>query len=387
MKFKTLFPVVMAVLCLPVAALWAQLPALLWSGGPSQTRGITGIYDSWPTWDPITDASALGNGAYRIGSWENGSDSHDDVLCFQWDLPGSLGAGAVVDSVHLIIHYSTDSTFTLGLKMFAPNYAIWSTDRSTIFYNAIFDQIDEMEQTICAPDPQIGVMCGVINTLNGSSGYYELWTKKSQYNDMPLTDAVQDAIDNHNSLFSLVFRAASTHLAGRLWYIKPSEVTLMVSYHPPDPEEIDDVTITNVVNNTVDYDLEPESRVRGDLNLFSDYDADYSQMPHFEPPHATRTWLTQRRHLAETWLARFDDQSLPGPMKFRTWNNADFNNFKVVYQTPLYQGDQTDFWAIPETVFPARLKVKREITHEYDDLPFDFKDPWAVSQKKNVDSS
>ncbi|MBE0645460.1 MAG: hypothetical protein IH600_15365 [Bacteroidetes bacterium] len=253
MKLKTLLPLVLVAIIYPDFVLQAQLPALLWSSGPSQTRGITGTFDSWTNWNPIEDANPLANGSYCVGSWEDENDSHDDVLCFQWDLPSSLGAGAVVDSAHLIIHYSTDSTYNLSLSMYAPNYAIWSMDRSTIFYNAIFDQIAEMVQQTCGSDPQGGVMCGVINTLNGSAGYYELWTKTSLSIDMPLTDAVQDAIDNHNSLFSLVFRAAGTHMGGRLWRIKPSEVTLMLYYHPPDPEEIDDVTITNYVNGSLDY--------------------------------------------------------------------------------------------------------------------------------------
>jgi hypothetical protein len=106
------------------------------------------------------------------------------------------------------------------------------------------------------------------------------------------------------------------HLPGRLWYINPADVTLELYYHPPEPVQINDITITNVVNGVVDYDLEEESRVRGDLNQYSGgnpFSADYTQMPPFEPPRASRTWDTQRRHLAETWFARFDDASLPSP--------------------------------------------------------------------------
>ncbi|MFZ1730029.1 MAG: hypothetical protein WBQ23_16095 [Bacteroidota bacterium] len=385
MKLKILLPLVLVAICFPDLVLRAQLPPLLWSSGPSQTRGITGTYDTWPNWNPIEDASPLGNGSYRVGCWDDGNDSHDDVLCFQWDLPGTLDSGAIVDSAHLIIRYSTDSMYVLSLRLYAPNYAIWSTDRSTIFYNAIFDQISEMAQPNCMPDPLYGVMCGVINTLNGTTGYYELWTTRYQ-NPMPLTEAVQDAIDNHNSLFSLVMRAELSHMPGRLWYINPADVTLVLYYHPPDPVQINGVTITNYVNGSLDYRTEPESLVRGDLNQFSGYDADYSQMPNFEPPHATRTWWTQRRHLAETWFTRFEDQSLPGPMKFRNWDE-EVDRYKVIYQTPLYDGIQKDYRAIPDTVFPARLRVKREIAYEYDNLPFEFKDPWAVQQDTTGDSS
>ena len=163
-------------------------------------------------------------------------------------------------------------------------------------------------------------------------------------------------------------------------------MTLELYFHPPAPIEIDSVKITNVVNGEVGYAREAASLVRGDMNQYSSsnpYYADYAQMPPFEPPRATRSWDTQRRHLAETWFARFDDASLPRPMKFRLWDDEQYRH-KVIYQTPLYDAVQTDYWAKSDTVFPARLKVKREITHGYDGLPFAFKDPWRVAQSLNA---
>lgn len=131
---RLIFSAVLAVLCLSAPELRGQLPSEYWRGGPSQTRAISGRSDTWPTWNPIVDASTAGNSAYRVGSWDVGGEHYDDVLCFQWDLPYSLSMGAVIDTARLVIRYSTDSTFVLALTMFAPNYPISTTDRETIFY-------------------------------------------------------------------------------------------------------------------------------------------------------------------------------------------------------------------------------------------------------------
>jgi hypothetical protein len=139
------------------------------------------------------------------------------------------------------------------------------------------------------------------------------------------------------------------------------------------------IKITNVVNGTVDYDLEPESLVRGDINLFIGNEADYAQLPAFEPAYVTRDWRVLFKHIAETWFTKFDDVSLPCRMKFREW---DGNNdlYKVMYLTPEFDGVQTEFQAIADSTVPARHKAKREITHSYDGLPITFRDPWRVEQ-------
>lgn len=139
------------------------------------------------------------------------------------------------------------------------------------------------------------------------------------------------------------------------------------------------IKITNVVNGTVDYDLEPESLVRGDLNRFIGNAADYSQLPVFEPAYVMRDWRVLYKHIAETWFTKYDDVSLPCRMKFRKW---DGNNdlYKVMYLTPEFDGVQTEFQAIADSTVPARHKAKREITHGYDGLPFTFRDPWRVEQ-------
>lgn len=139
------------------------------------------------------------------------------------------------------------------------------------------------------------------------------------------------------------------------------------------------IKITNVVNNTVDYDLEPESLVRGDLNLFIGNEADYSQLPAFEPAYVMRDWRVLYKHIAETWFTKYDDVSLPCRMKFREWDgNSDL--YKVMYLTPEFDGVQAEFQAIADSTVSARHKVKREITYEYDGLQIAFKDPWRVEQ-------
>jgi hypothetical protein len=72
---RRILTAVLAVLCLAASELRGQLPSEYWRSGPSQTRAISGRFDSWPDWNPIVDAGTVGNGAYRIGSWDMGSDS------------------------------------------------------------------------------------------------------------------------------------------------------------------------------------------------------------------------------------------------------------------------------------------------------------------------
>ncbi|MFZ1729195.1 MAG: hypothetical protein WBQ23_12545 [Bacteroidota bacterium] len=373
---RLLLVVGVAICCLPLGAINAQ-SLLHWVSGSSQTHAISGKQSGTPlTWNPISDASPLGNGSYRVGRWDSGGDSYDDILCFQWELPADRGlvAGAVIDTARLRLRYGTDSLI-INITILAPNYDVSSTNRSTIYYDAVYQRVDVVyEQTCTGPNP----LCGHSKTLDGYEGDYELWTAKTQWGTLYLTDAVQDAIDNHNALFSILITAKSISLPGQLWYIKPSDVTLELYYHPPNPTTIDDIKITNVVDGTVDYDLEPESRVRGDQNVYQSspnaYFADYSQLPHFEPPYATRSWDTWRYHIAETWFAKFEDPSLPRRQKFLDWNNIS-DDYKAIFLTDVYNGTQKEFQANSASAYPARHKMKREITHEYDGLPIEFKDP------------
>lgn len=139
------------------------------------------------------------------------------------------------------------------------------------------------------------------------------------------------------------------------------------------------VKITNLVDGIVDYDLEATSLVRGDLNQFIGNEADYAQLPAFEPPFVVRNWRVLYKHLAETWLAKYEHQSLPCRMKFRYWD-MNLDRYKVRYLTDEYDGIQTEYRATSDSVSAARHSAKREITHEYDGLSIQFKDPWRVEQ-------
>jgi hypothetical protein len=140
------------------------------------------------------------------------------------------------------------------------------------------------------------------------------------------------------------------------------------------------VTITNVVNDIRDWDLEPGSRVRGDVNLFSGDSAAYTQLPNFELAKTVRAWDVWRYNLTETWFSKFEHASLNGYRhKFRHWNEQDLS-YKVSRHTEYFTGALTDYRAVADTAFQTRNLIKREITEPYTGLSFDFKDPWRVEQ-------
>jgi hypothetical protein len=375
---RLMYAVVVLGLCLITNALHAQLPMYYYQSGPHFTRPISGTQSpNISVWDPIVDGSALPDGSFRVGRWDVGTNKNDDILCFQWDLPPSLGPGAVVDTVRLTMQYSNDSGKTLSVYFYAPNYDLAGTDRAVIFYDAALERIPRIPLILTAPVSNAYYHI----TIDGNDGEFLYWTKPATYGDDPLSAAVQDAVDNHGGTFSLLFRAAALSLPNYLWYIDPSDVTLEIYYHTPDPEPIEDVRITNVVNGMVDYDLEPASRVRGDMNIFhaNSYYADYAQLPPFEPPYATRTWLTWRHHIAETWFSKFEDPSHPGRHKFHDWD-TETNKHSVRHLTSLYDGLKIEFRAKTRPAYPARHLVKRELHYGYDGLSIDYRDPWRVKQ-------
>lgn len=169
-------------------------------------------------------------------------------------------------------------------------------------------------------------------------------------------------------------------LHGKVYTIDSATVQLTIEF-------LDSIAviITNVVNGINDYDLETESKVRGDQNIFSGDVAEYSHMPAFETPPALRSWIVGKNHIAETWFAKFEDQSLPCRQKFRKWNLTPEDYHVIKYTGPLY-GETTQYRAFSDSVVSARHKVKREITHEYDGLSIAYKDSWRVAQSSSPTS-
>jgi hypothetical protein len=268
------------------------------------------------------------------------------------------------------------------MYLWAPYYSIWTTDRETIWYDAQDGNLVEVEQRTTIPVTH----CEVINQVSGTDGSYEYWTRPYPYTDAPLTEALQDAIDDHDGLFTLLINAFLDSQPDRyLWNINPNDVSLEISYQPAESQMIDSVLITNVVDGIRDWDLLPQSRVRGDTNalISGTRYADYTMLPPFEPPAASRSWLTWRYHLTETWFAKFEHASFSGRRKFRHWNDQDAVHGVVSY-TDLWSGKEMDYRAVADTVFQTRNLIKREITAPYTGLSFDFKDPWRVAQNLNA---
>ena len=290
-----------------------------------------------PSWNPIVEPNPQGDGSYLVGDWSSGTDTYLEVMAMQWDLPQSLGTIAHIDSVRLTIPYRSEDSLELAVMFLHADYEIWSRDREDLFLDIA----------------------------------------------LLLSDAVQTAVDDGQDFFSLLIGGSSAY-ADKVWKIKPTDVLLEVYHTPPESVLIDSVIITNVVDGTIGWDLLPESRVRGDLNAFDVNGwADYSQMPHFEPPYTMLSWEKYRYHLTETWYAKFEHQSFNGRRKFRHWNGSD-PDYGVADYTPPFYGDTKVYHAETDTVYQTRNLVKREITSSYDGLSFDFKDPWRVEQNLNA---
>jgi hypothetical protein len=296
-------------------------------------------------------------------------------MAIQWNLPASLSEGAYIDSVRLTIQYHNYQSLTLAVRFYNADYEILSRNRNDLFLDIALTREPEILQGSGTYKQRIH------NDLNGSEGTFFWASQDETYVIAPLRDAVQDAIDNGQDYFSLLIGGMSYYL-NKVWSIKPIDVLLEVYYTPPDPEYVDGVTITNVVDGIRDWDVLQESLVRGDENIFDGPDADYTELPQFETPPATRSWLTWYNHLTETFFAKFEDQSLTGRHKFKHWNETDAL-YKVRQPTGTWDGTTDDYRAAADTATKTANLVQREITHGYTGLSFDFKDPWRVEQDLN----
>jgi hypothetical protein len=375
---RLILTVVMGLLCLGSEEVQGQnAPHLTFIQGPNISRSIRGRELNYNDWNPITEPGPQPDGSYLVGDFENGSDRYIDVLGLQWNLPASLRSGAHIDSVRLTIDYRNYDGDSLRVRFLHTDYEVWFPPREDVFLDAVLLREPEIDRVRGAPWLIIN------DELVGSSGRYFYGSKDYPYEDSPPRDAVQMAVDNGQEYFTILIRGEAFYWE-KLWHIKPEDVRLEVYYSPPESELIGPVTITNVVDGTRDWALVPESRVRGDLNVYDHSGwADYAQLPPFEPPHATRTWDTWYYHLTETWFAKFEHPSFSGRRKFRYWNESD-QAYRVAQYTDLWEGDVDDYRAVTDTAWQTRNLVKREITSAYNGLSFDFRDPWRVAQNTNA---
>ncbi|MCB2205253.1 hypothetical protein KQI65_10930 [bacterium] len=371
---RLILAVVAGLLCLiPVTTLAQQLTFIQ---GSDYTRSIRGKYNVGPpaSWNPITDPTPRWDGSFRVGDWESGSDRYLDVMAIQWILPASLDSGAYVDSVRLTILYRNYQDEEMAVLLYHADYELPSSASDDIFYDVTLQRQPQIPEVHLAGSQRVN------NDLSDTDGKYFYASQDETYANAPLRDAVQAAVDADQGFFTLLLGPFQS-FTDRVWYIKPMDVLLEVYYTPPDPELIAGVTITNVVDGIRDWDVLPESIVRGDENAYdtTGFRADYAQLPAFETPPATRSWWQWKDHLTETFFAKFEHQSLTGRHKFKHWNETE-SKYRVREFTGIWDGRVDDYTAEADTATKAGNLVKREITSAYSGLSFDFKDPWRVDQ-------
>jgi hypothetical protein len=361
----------------------AQRPALVYDQAASYARGVSGITCPSPNWYCSTQWESI-SPSCRVGRSNSPVLYHDYRMLLQWDFPESLGEGAFIRKATLSFTYSTDCGKTITLSFQKLSYQSGNANP----YDAMMDIVFERETKIdrVGESPPI-LFHFYTNTLTGSNGIYEYrvhYYNGVMQNSTELITQLQLTCNADDRYFHLGFDPENAH-PDNSWYINPANVRLRIEYDPAPSTLVEDITITNVVDGVEHYDLEPGSRVRGDLNLFltNGWDADYSQMPPFEPPYATRSWWTEYKHIAETWFSKFEDQSLSGRHKHKFWN-SDLNHYSVVHLTDHFTEDMTEFKAHTAQAYPARHFAKRELQYNYDGLPIEYKDPWRVQQDLNA---
>ncbi|HOJ03402.1 MAG TPA: hypothetical protein PK916_05315 [Bacteroidota bacterium] len=331
---------------------------------------------TFPDFDPVYEQSLIG-GDYRIGRVEESAGYHDYRIAFQWEFPASLGAGAYIRKVTLYFTYYTQSGQTIEQDFEKFSHGIFDLSTEQTLSSIVYRFGTEI-------DRKGGAFHTYTNQLNGNSGTY-LYTVERfpavMQDPTELLTQIQLGANNDERRLHLAFCPYNDH-PPKSWLINPESVRLRIEYDPAPSALIDSIFITNVVDGQEDYRSEAASRVRGDLNVFlpNSWDADYGQLPPFEPPPAERVWSTNYRHIAETWFAKFEDPSLSGRHKHKFWQE-NLDNYSVIHRTDIYElGDDRIFEAHTDQAYQARHLAKRELFYDYDGLPIEFKDPWRVLQ-------
>jgi hypothetical protein len=294
----------------------------------------------------------------------------------QWDLAYPLTQGAQITKVILTIEYNNADTRTMDISsgLYSMEYNAWSPSPTTVFH----DLYSGSASTVTIYQGSGYVFTNILQNGHG------VWEYENNYNQYVLDDLLhrmQSSIDNDLNYFTLGIRGLQW--PPTVWSIDKSNVRLYIEYDPA-PSHYVDVNITNVVFGHRDYTYEPDSYVRGDNNVFISGTriADYFQLPGFEAPPVTKSWLTNHKHLAETWYVLFESGIVPAS-HFKYWQ-YNVNNYKVMYYTDYFDGTVTQYDASTATVCNGYEFIStRELDNACSGVKFDFRDPWRTEQNTN----
>ena len=316
-------------------------------------------------------ASPDTTGRYRLENrMEGGGNSWVSFFGAEWDIGSAIPPGSTLTRVTFSVRYKHDSlhTFHSDVKMMAASVPLsWY---NAYFLNTRVQTADWLYHNCKRP--------------------YDGYPMETDQNNVYSITQIPDPLPN--STCDLSAFQDSLLQSGRIvlglqakphfseYRIHPNDILLTIEFLPPAGDMIEGIRITNVVHAIEDYRLEPESRVRADLNVFlsGTVDPDYSAMPHYEPPFASRGWLTWRNHDVETWWTAYDNTPDGKREKHKHWDvglhehRPRQRDYKVLFAKT--------YEAIAGDVDSVFIRTTQEIYHPKDNMAFDFADPWRVIQ-------